>query len=200
MIALKLRLVIGLTTFLIINTASAQSHYLAVRAGYTKSMPGGLTTSVNSGSDGFTISQREERFKGLDGFQIGVAAHIDGGSDFTHIDLGVNYSQYGFQDNANIVYDYIDIDFGLSNFFAEAQAPLIIGVGVTPSIVVVNEQIEDLNNFDLKGYLLLGFRAYKNIVFYAKARLGFLEIINDSELRNFQVSLNASIPIFSIKS
>lgn len=200
MIASKFRYIISLVLFLIINVASAQSHYFAVRAGYTKSMPGGLITSINSNSDGFTISQREERFKGLDGFQIGIAGHIDGGSDFTHIDLGINYSQYGFQDNAKIVYDYLDIDFGLSNFFAETQAPLIIGVGVTPSIIVTNDQIEDLNNFDLKGYLLLGFRAYKNVVIYAKARYGFLEIIDDTEFRNFQVSLNASIPIFSIKS
>jgi len=51
--------------FLFLETASAQTDYLAVGGGYTKYISDGPSTSISFGNDELIFSQREDRFKGL---------------------------------------------------------------------------------------------------------------------------------------
>ena len=178
---------------------NAQNHYFGIKVGYTKSMPASPDNQINFVGNDIEISQDMKRFKGLDGFQIGLYSHIDIGNDFLHLDIAPQYSKYGFQDNKDFKYDYFDVDVGVSNLNSEVASKFVAGIGVTPSFVLYSKQIENLNNFDLKVYLIFGYRFYKDFVFYSQLKYGTLEIIPDSKITNLQFSLNLNIPILKIK-
>ncbi|APY09538.1 hypothetical protein BWZ20_15050 [Winogradskyella sp. J14-2] len=177
----------------------SQNHHFGIKAGYTKSMPAAPDNQVNFSGNEITVSQGVKRFKGLDGFQIGIYSHIDIGYDFLHLDFSPQYSRYGFQDNQDFVFDYLDFDIGVSNFNAEMPSKFVFGIGITPSFILTSEQIEDINSFDLKVYLAFGYRIYKDFVLSTQLRYGVIEIIPDTGITNLQLSLNLNIPILKIK-
>lgn len=190
--------IIGIILLLSIEL-NAQNHYFGIKVGYTKSMPASPDNQINIMGNDIEISQDVKRLKGLDGFQIGVYSHIDIGNDFLHLDITPQYSKYGFQNNKDFKYDYFDIDIGVSNLNSEVISKFVVGIGITPSFILYSEQIENLNNFDLKVYLIFGYRFYKDFVLYSQLKYGTLEIIPDSKITNLQISLNLNIPILKIK-
>jgi hypothetical protein len=184
--------------FFTLNSFS-QNHYFGIKAGYTKSMPAAPNNQVNFSGNEIAVSQGVKRFKGLDGFQIGIYSFIDIGYDFLHLEFTPQYSRYGFQDNKEFKYDYIDFDVGVSNFNSEVPSKFVFGLGLTPSIVLTSEQIENINSFDLKVYLSFGYRFYKDFVLSTQLRYGVIEIIPESKITNLQLSLNLNIPILKLK-
>ena len=82
---------------------------------------------------------------------------------------------------------------------SEVTSNFVAGIGITPSFVLYSDQIENLNNFDLKVFLIFGYRFYKDFVFYSQLKYGTLEIIPDSKITNLQLSLNLNIPVLKIK-
>lgn len=180
-------------------TAQSQNHHLSVKVGYTKSSTTVMGNSSQFGVNTNGISSGEGQwFKSLDGFQIGVIANIDIGYDFLHLDIAPQFSRYGFVDNKKIKMNYLDFDIGFSNMNTTVESKFIAGMGVTPALLIWSSNLENLNNFDFKAYLLFGYRFYKNYSIYSQLRFGFLEILPESKLKNVQFSLNINIPIFKI--
>lgn len=190
---------ITLITLTLTFNVYSQNHYFGLITGYTKSMPTEPENQVNYSGNEISVSQGVKNFKGLDGFQIGIYSHIDTGNDFLHLDICPQYSRYGFKDSQNITYDYLDLDIGASSFNAESKRKFVLGLGITPSFILRSEEIEDINVFDIKAYLTIGYRIYKNYVLSTKLRYGVIEIIPESEITNLQISLNLNIPILKIK-
>ncbi|MGO2102640.1 MAG: hypothetical protein ACTH3E_06290 [Psychroflexus halocasei] len=189
----------SILTLVFIVNSQAQNHFFGIKAGYTKSMPSKPDNQVNFNGDQITIEEGVKRFKGLDGFQIGIYAFIDVGSDFLHLDFTPHYSRYGFQDKKDFIYDYVDFDLGVSNYNSAVPSKLVYGFGFTPSLILKSEQIENINDFDLKAYLSLGYRFYKDFVISTQLKYGVLEIVPESKITNLQFSLNLNIPIFKIE-
>lgn len=77
-------------TLVFIDKSKAQNHFLGIKAGYTKSIPSKPDNQVSIDGDEITISEGVKRFKGLDGFQIGLYTFIDFGSDFYILILLLN--------------------------------------------------------------------------------------------------------------
>lgn len=193
----KITFVIILACVFTLNSFG-QSHYFGMKVGYTKSMPAAPDNQVNISGNEISVSQGLKRFKSLDGFQIGIYSFIDFGYDFLHLDFSPQYSRYGFQDNQDFKYDYLDFDIGVSNFNSEVPSKFVFGIGVTPSFVLTSEQIENINSFDLKVYLSFGYRFYKDFILSTQLRYGVIEIIPESKITNLQLSLNLNIPILKI--
>ena len=78
----------AIISFATTTLSFSQNHYFGIKAGYTKSMPASPDNQVNFSENNIEISQGVNRFKGLDGFQIGIYSHIDFGYDFIHLVTG----------------------------------------------------------------------------------------------------------------
>lgn len=168
---------------------------IGFKAGYTRS-------SATIPNDEYYIGDLggsgSDWFKWSDGFQVGVSAHMDLGSDFFNLDLAPQYSKYGFEDDGKIGLDYLDFDIGLSNRISRDSGEVFGGLGLTPSLLIASKNISETNDFDLKFYLLIGYRISESISIYAQGRLGIIELIPESEINNFQLSLNLEVSIFEL--
>ena len=132
-------------------------------------------------------------------FKIGVLSNIDIGYDFIHLDFAPQYSRYGFKNNEKIKLDYLDFDIGLSNTNSEVSSKIIAGLGLTPSLVLSFNNVEDINNFNLKAYIIFGYRFYADYVIFTQLKYGLIELIPKSKIKNLQISLNINIPILKLK-
>ena len=183
--------------FFILITMSSLSlsaqHEIGFKAGYTRS-------SATIPNDKFYIGDLGGRgndwFKWSSGFQAGISAHMDVGSDFFNLDLAPQYSIYGFEtEDYKIGLDYLDFDIGLSNRINRDSGQIFGSFGVTPSLLIASKNISDANDFDLKAYLLIGYRISESVSVYAQGRFGFIELIPESEINNVQLSLNLEVSI-----
>jgi hypothetical protein len=184
----------------------AQNHSIGFKMGYTTSSASIPDGNLNIGSGG--ASQGTDWFKWVNGFQIGVLTNIDIGYDFVHLDLSPQYSNYGFEGNNKMYYrfedkkkinlDYLDFDIGLSNLNSVVPSKIVAGVGVTPSLLISSKNINDTNNFDLKAYMIIGYRVSQKFSVYAQAKYGFMEVVPESKIKNFQISFNVNIPVFKM--
>lgn len=181
---------------LISANLKAQSHYIGIKAGYTTSSASIPNNNLFIGSNG--ASRGSDWFDWNSGFQFGVSANIDIGYDFIHLDLTPQYSKYGFESDSKIGLDYLDFDIGASNLNSQVLSKIIGGVGITPSFLISSKNITEKNNFDLKAYMLIGYRFSKSISAYAQARYGFIELVPDSEINNFQISFNLNVSLFKL--
>lgn len=190
--------IIFLTTIclFILTKVKAQNHYFGIKVGYATSSASIPDGNLFIGSDG--ASQGKDWFEWNNGFQIGVVANIDIGYDFLHLDLSPQYSKYGYKNNDKVSLNYFDFDIGVSNLNSEVASKIVGGLGVTPSLLISSKNISDTNNFDLKIYMIIGYRFSEKITIYAQAKYGLMELIPDSDIKNFQISLNINIPIFKI--
>jgi len=178
---------------------NGQNHYFGIKIGYNKSMATSPNNQVNFNGNDITVSQGTNWFKGIDGFQIGISSNIDIGYDFLHLDIAPLYSKYGFDNNQKFQLDYFDLDIGFSNMNSEVPSKFVVGIGLTPSLVISSKNLNNINDFDLRVYMILGYRFYKNYVIYTQLRYGLIELIPESKIRNFQLSLNINIPILKLK-
>ncbi|PHQ29872.1 hypothetical protein [Leeuwenhoekiella nanhaiensis] len=169
---------------------------IGFKAGYTRS-------SATIPNDKFYIGDLGGRgndwFKWSSGFQAGISAHMDVGSDFFNIDLAPQYSIYGFEtEDYKISLDYLDLDIGLSNRISRNSGEVFGSFGFTPSLLIASKNISDANDFDLKVFLLIGYRISESISLYAQGRFGIIELIPESEINNVQLSLNLEVSIFEL--
>lgn len=178
---------------------NAQSHNFGLKIGYAKSMISVPNNKVNIIGSEILIEEGDYWFKGIDGFQIGITSNFDIGNDFIHLDLNPQYSRYGFSYKNKKQLNYFDLEIGISNLNSEVTSKFIAGFGVIPSILISSKNIEIINDFDIKGYLIFGYKFYMNYIFYAQLKQGLLELIPDTKARNFQLSANINIPILKIK-
>jgi hypothetical protein len=175
---------------------NAQKHSFGIKAGYTTSSASIPNDNLFIGD--FGASRGNDWFDWSNGFQIGILANIDIGYDFLHLDLAPQYSKYGFKNEDKIGLDYLDFDIGASNLNSQVLSKIIGGVGITPSFLISSKNITDTNNFDLKAYMLVGYRFNQSISIYAQARYGFIELVPDSEINNFQISFNLNVSLFKL--
>lgn len=181
---------------LISTNLKAQNHYIGIKAGYTTSSASMPNDNLFIGSNGAT--RGNDWLDWRNGFQFGLSANIDIGNDFLHLDLAPQYSKYGFESDDKIGLDYLDFDIGASNLNSQVLSKVIGGVGITPSFLISSKNITNPNNFDLKAYMLVGYRFNNSISAYAQARYGFIKLVPDSEINNFQISFNLNISIFKL--
>ncbi|GAB1858687.1 hypothetical protein MHTCC0001_35270 [Flavobacteriaceae bacterium MHTCC 0001] len=181
---------------LISTNLKAQNHKIGIKAGYTTSSASIPNNNIFIGSNG--ASRGNDWFNWSNGFQFGVSANIDIGYDFLHLDLAPQYSKYGFESDNKIGLDYLDFDIGASNLNSQVLSKIIGGIGMTPSFLISSKNITETNNFDLKAYIIIGYRFNQSVSVYAQARYGFIELVPDSEINNFQISFNLNVSIFKL--
>jgi hypothetical protein len=181
---------------LLSSNINAQKHSIGIKAGFTTSSASIPNDNLFIGSYG--ASRGNDWFDWSSGFQIGILANIDIGYDFLHLDLAPQYSKYGFKSEDKIGLDYLDFDIGASNLNSQVLSKIIGGVGITPSFLISSKNITDTNNFDVKAYMLVGYRFNQSVSVYAQARYGFIELVPDSEINNFQISFNLNVSLFKL--
>ena len=181
---------------LIYSNLHAQDNAIRVKAGFSRSSATIPNDELYIGSDGLT--RGNDWFDWSSGFQVGVSALVDVGSDTFGLEFTPQYSTYGFESDGKISLDYLDFDIGISNLNYKDSNKIFGGLGVTPSYLISSKNITDTNEFDLKGYLSIGYKFNDSISAYAQGHFGFLEIIPESEIKNIQVSLNLSVSIFEL--
>ena len=173
----------------------AQNHKIGIKAGYTTSSARFRNNNLFFGSSG--VSRGNDWYGYINGVQIGLPVNIDFGNDFLHIDITPQYSKYGFENLSRVELDYLDFDIGVSNINTQSISKIIGGIGITPSLLISSKNITDENNFDLKVYMLVGYRFTKKLSLYAQVKYGFIELVPDSETNNFQISFNLNYSIFN---
>ena len=180
----------------IYTNLQAQDNSIRVKAGFSRSSATIPNGELYIGSDGLT--RGNDWFDWSSGFQVGVSALVDVGSDTFGLEFTPQYNRYGFESEGEISLDYLDFDIGISNLNYKDSNKIFGGIGVTPSYLISSNNITDTIEFDLKGYLSIGYKFNDSISAYAQGRLGFLEIIPESEIKNIQISLNLSVSIFEL--
>jgi len=193
---MKKIIIITLFFLLYLTKMNSQNHYFGISVGYTTSSATAPDGNFLISSDG--LSQGQDFYDFKSGFQIGLQANIDIGNDFYHLELAPQFSQYGFGNQTKISLNYLDFDIGGSNFNSEVYSKFAFGGGITPSFLISSENIEEINDFDLKVYLKLGYRFSGRFVFYSQVRYSFLELVPDSKVKNLQISFNLNYTIFKI--